>query len=336
MGRKSGIWLREQDGHYYTTIAGERIKLSQNKGEAETLFHQEMCARADRQGAPGVRLTMARVADLFLADAQEGKEPRTFQNQRYYLQSFVDSVGKRVKAHELKVNMVTRWLAGHDWNETTRSSARAALSACLNWAVREEHLDRNPLAGKLPRAHYARRQRILTREERERIRAAVKGSLRDFLYALEQTGARPFSEVARITAEMINWREGSIPFPKHKTRRHGKQRTVYLSQGMKELLTRLAEQHPEGPLFRTRSGRPWTKGAVAKRLTRLAEKLGIPGLTAYAWRHTYISDGLSKGLSDSVVAELVGSSPRTIHRYYSHLDSYKDMLREAARKAVSE
>ena len=35
MPRKPSIWLREQDGFYYTTFRGKQVKLSQGEGEAE-------------------------------------------------------------------------------------------------------------------------------------------------------------------------------------------------------------------------------------------------------------------------------------------------------------
>ena len=39
-------------------------------------------------------------------------------------------------------------------------------------------------------------------------------------------------------------------------------------------------------------------------------------------------------MTADIVAELVGNSPRTITKYYAHLESKKNTLREAARKAV--
>jgi hypothetical protein len=39
-------------------------------------------------------------------------------------------------------------------------------------------------------------------------------------------------------------------------------------------------------------------------------------------------------MSSDIVAELVGNTPKTISRYYSHLDQKKNTLRDAARLAV--
>jgi integrase len=67
---------------------------------------------------------------------------------------------------------------------------------------------------------------------------------------------------------------------------------------------------------------------------KLEKRLNIPRLSPYAWRHTAITDALARGISASVCADLYGTSVRTIERYYQHLDQHKDLLREAARKAV--
>ena len=151
---------------------------------------------------------------------------------------------------------------------------------------------------------------------------------------MEQTGARPFSELATVTAGMVDFAAGTITFAKHKNAKKGKRRVVYLTAGLKAVLERLAAEHPEGPLFRTREGNPWTKGSVSKWMRKAEKALGLARLNPYAWRHTLITESLAKGLSADIVAELVGNSPATIHKYYSHLDQKADALRAAAQLAA--
>jgi site-specific recombinase XerD len=101
-----------------------------------------------------------------------------------------------------------------------------------------------------------------------------------------------------------------------------------------KLLRELAEKRPEGPLFVTAEVTPWSSKAASQAMRRLEKKSGVKRLNVYAWRHTFITDCLAKGMPSDVVAELVGNSPRTIVKYYSHLEQRKDALREAARRAV--
>jgi len=182
---------------------------------------------------------------------------------------------------------------------------------------------------------FHRRERILTNEERQQIKGAVREKVfRNLLTFLEQTGARPFSEAAQVTASMIDWQEGSITFEKHKNARKGKTRVIYLTPELTEMLREMAQKNPDGPLFVTRYGIPYNKGNVNQRIRRLETKLRIPRFNLYSYRHSYITDALERGLSSDIVAELVGNTPKTIAKYYSHLESKRNTLRDAARRAV--
>src|SRR5436189_38292 len=56
------------------------------------------------------------------------------------------------------------------WGESTRTTARSVLRACLNWAVQQGYVPANPLA-KLKRGEFTRRERILSADEKRRIAA---------------------------------------------------------------------------------------------------------------------------------------------------------------------
>src|SRR5262245_16293066 len=177
--------------------------------------------------------------------------------------------------------------------------------------------------------------RVLTTEERERILAAVTNqTFRRFLVFLGLTGCRPYSEAAPTTADMIDWEGGSIALAKHKNARTGKARVVYLCRQAQELLREMAAERPEGPLFVTRYGIPYNKGNVIQAVRRLEAKLGMPRWNFYSLRKSYITEALEKGLSSDIVAELCGSSVKTIEKHYNFLESKKNTLRAAAERVV--
>ena len=93
----------------------------------------------------------------------------------------------------------------------------------FNLAVLNGKLPHGPIF-KLKQEKFEHRERIPTKEEREKIRGRIAGSFRDFVFALEQTGGRPFEEVGRIEASMVDWKEGTIKFKEHKTAKYGKKR----------------------------------------------------------------------------------------------------------------
>jgi integrase len=277
-------------------------------------------------------MTFRKLADLYLEEVQRIRKPNTYRIHKYVLQTFCDRIGKK-RVADLRVLHVTEWINASKWNESTACSARTTLLACLNWGVNQGYLDAHPL-GKLKRGSHKRRDRVLTPEERQKIRDNIKPDFRDFLFALEQTGARPFSELARLTASMVDWETNTISLKEHKNAAKGKSRTIYLTPAVVDLLKRMAEKHPTGLLFRNSRGKVWTSHDATHRLHYITDKLGIPRATIYAIRHSAITEALERGLTANVVAELVGNSAITITRNYDHLNTKRQAMLEAARKAV--
>ena len=334
MPRTPTIWFREQDGWYYTTFQGKQTKLSQDEKEAGRAFHQ-LHSVDPGEAAGGYRPSFRKLADQYLAFTKETKAERTYKHQKYFLQRFCDHV-KTKRAAELKTGDVTGWiLKEKTWGHNTQVTARGLVVACLNWAVEQGRLPYSPLA-KMKVGQMYGRERILTKEEREKILAAVRhnDTFKLFLRFLEQTGARPYSEAAQITAEMIQWEESCIPLLKHKNARKGKKRCIYLTDEAKEILRKLCAKRPTGPLFRTRNDRAYNRSNIIGAFRRLEKRLGVATFNPYSFRHTYITEALERGLTADIVAELVGNTPKTVAKYYSHLESKKNTLREAARKAV--
>lgn len=332
MPRQPGIWFRAQDAFYYTTIKKKKIRLATDKAEARKALY-EILARPDTAPVTTSRISFRTLADRFLTHCQT-MAVSTFRTRRLYLQSFCTHLGKRVVS-ELRVEHVSAWEAKNPhWTSSTRATTRSILKACLNWGVDQGIIDANPLT-RLKPGGFARRDRILTSDERLRIKAAVTPQLRDFLEALELTGARPFAEVAILTAAMIDWESGTIPLLKHKNAKKGKTRTIYLTPPLEALLRQKTAEHPTGLLFRTKRGRQWTDAFLCVWMRKLEAELKIPRITPYAWRHSAVTTALEKGLTADVVGELVGNSAATIAKHYSHLDQKKTAMKAAAWKAVS-
>jgi integrase len=144
--------------------------------------------------------------------------------------------------------------------------------------------------------------------------------------------------VAGVTSEHFLPEQGVWLFLKHKTRRAtgGKPRVIYLTQEMIDLSKKLVGCVPAAtPLFRNADGEPWNRNAIRCRMRRVRERLKIPGLVAYLWRHGFVTGALERGLSDAVVAQLAGHKDTTmIHKHYSFLSENGKLLREAAVRAV--
>lgn len=352
MPRPTSIWLRSSDDHWYVTFHGQKIKLSQDKKEASRLFH-ELLAKHEQPSGANISPGFKTIADLFLDESQRTKKDTTYRIIRYGLQSFCDAIGNK-RIADLKVHHVTTWIGEHQrptregemtqnglhkraripWNDSTACTHRSNLLACLNWAVTQGYIQSHPLT-KLKRGSHKRRERYLTPEERKNIRKNVKPDFADFLFGLELTGARPFSELATLSAASIDWKTHTITLAEHKNVNKGKTRTIYVSPPLAVLLKRKCKEYPTGPLFRNRLGRAWRSHDATRRLHYVIGKLGLEKATIYAFRHAYCTDALAKGMNANVLAELVGNSPVTLARTYDHLHKRRDVMLKAALQAVA-
>ena len=334
MAKESDIWFREQTGWYYTTLKGKQIRLSREKEEAKKALHS-LLAQEPEPGPSEVKAfpTFRKIADLFISNSIRVNKPTTIRMHKMFLQSFVNRIkGKRV--NDLKVHHVSEWLASTPWGQSSSCSARGAILAALNWGVDQGYITSHPLT-KLKRGSHKRRERVFSADELKAIRENVKPDFADFVRALELTGARPFSELAHVTADMVDWKEGTITFVEHKNERKGKTRTIYMAPELVTLLMRLAEKYPTGILFRNIKGKIWTSHDATRRLHYITGKLGIPKGTIYAIRHYVITKGLELGMNANTIAELVGNSPVTISRHYDHLSKQKKTMLEAAKKIAN-
>ncbi len=98
------------------------------------------------------------------------------------------------------------------------------------------------------------------------------------------------------------------------------------------LTKQLMERHSEGPLFRNRYGKPWSRNAVRIRFRRLRERFPeLQNVVAYCYRHAFATDGLVRGIPIATVAELLGhASTALVEQVYGHLAQERKYLREAA------
>jgi integrase len=140
-----------------------------------------------------------------------------------------------------------------------------------------------------------------------------------------------------VTAADINLDDAVWVLQKHKTQKKtGKPRVVYLTPAMVELTRKLAERHPEGPLFRNSRGKPWTRNAIRCRFRQLRRKLpNLKGVVSYTYRHSYATDALEQGVGVAQVAELLGhTTTDMVMQHYQHLSEKREHLLQAAQQAT--
>ncbi len=340
--KRKSVWFRERDGWWYGQVgSGHGRRRQQRLAEGKNKKREAVreYRRLLEEGSADLT-SRSKVKGIFIAFLRRHSKrkcsPETHAWYRYYLKSFAKRHGSR-RIGELRPLDAEAWLAEKEWADTTRNRAVTCLKVALNWAVRMGVIRENPLKN-LEKPPMGRRERILTPAERRTLFGGITDrAFKLFVFALVSTGARP-SEVRTVTAkEFLKTGMWVFPPKRHKTgKKTQKPRVVYLTPPMIRLCERLARERPEGPLFRNSRGKPWTRNAVRCRFRYLRERLPqLAGVTAYCCRHTYVSDGLEKGIPLATMAELTGhTTTRMLEQHYSHLNAKVEHLRAEAARAT--
>lgn len=335
-------WYRSQNDTWYVCLSGKQVPLARgkrNRREAEQVFFRLMAeAESPAASAPVAIPTPPKdespelvvVLDQFLDWAKDNFA--TYEWYRSFAQLIADKFGA-VRVSDLKPIAVTQWLAQHKtWNSTTRNKVIGIFKQALNWACDQGLITDNPLRA-LKKPPQKRRDRTLSADERKTILDHIPDEpFRDFVIALQETGARP-GEIRKVTAADVRLESGIWVLREHKTdKKTHKPRVIYLSETMREITARLMQKHPTGPLFRTVRGTPWTVNAVRLRFARLRKQFPeLDGVVAYSFRHTYATEGLVQGVPIATMAELLGHAGTSmIEAHYGHLAKEREYLHQAA------
>ena len=334
--RRPTPWYRKFNDTWCVQLNGKKITLAkgkENKSEAHRVYHRLMAQENGQPPEPAAYFTVAEVCDLFLDWSSKHNDPATYEWYRGFLQDFCDRCGS-VSISLLKPFHVTEWLDKHTWNQSSRRAAISCVKRAFNWATDEGRIPQNPVK-KVQKPPVLRRNTILAQSEQKAVYDASKGQcFKDFVFAMEETGCRP-GEVARVTAAEVDIESGTWTFAKHKTvHKTGKPRVVYLTAPMIALCRELIAKYPEGPIFRNRHGRPWTRNSIRCRFRNLRKKLKLTGVVAYTLRHTYATDALVNGVDPISLCELLGHTDVSmLMKHYQHLAKKSDHLRKAAERA---
>jgi integrase len=114
---------------------------------------------------------------------------------------------------------------------------------------------------------------VLTPEEYDRVISMLSGPFRDLLAMAWESGIRP-QEIRIVEARHLDFENGRIVLPVKESKGKKLPRVVYLTDEALEIASRMAMQHPSGPIFRNSDGAPWTRYAINCAFIRLQIAFG--------------------------------------------------------------
>lgn len=346
MSRPSAPWFRKGRRMFCSTIDGKQVILirgddtPENRRLAEEK-HAELLAAASKIVAASVPIqsvTMSDAAAKFLAStarrhAAGRLADNTAASYRCIAGHVVAAFGER-PASSITADELELWADRPEWSSSYQAQVLCVAELILRAAsvVLDPPVRRPPIESRGADTVLTDDQftRLVADLERNGSASADAGPL---LRVLRECGARP-SEVSGLTVDAVDWVGKCARLRKHKTRRKtGRDRIIYFTDAAMTVLERQRKKWGTGLLFRTRCGRRYSPTSLVKRMRDASKRLGFR-VISYGMRHSFATAALEAGISDTIVAGLLGhSGTNMLHRHYSHVGSNAQAMRDAAERA---
>jgi integrase len=311
-------------------------------GKSEEVAWKEYRKLLAYSTSSGEEATVSGVLLAYLDELRPTVSTERYVKVARYVRQFIAWIGDFREASALSRSDILRWLnenkASADkppryWSVAAKRDAGQLVRSALRWAMNEGMISKNPAAN-MRLEQPAPRTTTIDYETHKRLVLDAMSSNKSRSFALyliaSRCGARP-QQIREVSKANIFHNGQAWVFTKHKTKgKTGKPLVVPLSPCLQTLSRILAEKR-EGNLFLNDRGVPWRKDAIALRLRRMREKLGIKGLVAYSYRHTFATDALLSGTPIATVAAMLGhTDTKMVSQVYGHLDQHTWHLIQAA------
>ena len=160
------------------------------------------------------------------------------------------------------------------------------------------------------------REAYLDREQRRALIQKAPADVAQFLTGLSLVPLRP-GALAGLTVASFDRRLGVLTIGKDKS---GRDRRIKMPKGTAEFFDgHTKDKTPAAPLLARADGKAWDKDAWKKPIKAAALAAELPpAITAYAMRHSTITDLVTNGLDLLTVAQLSGTSVAMIEKHYGN------------------
>lgn len=320
---------------YYVQHGTRQVRLSPDKDEAWRLWHEFMARPPEEEEepvAPGPDVEAIEILDAYLDWCRKHKAERTYEWYRENIQRFTKALPDGLKVSDLRPYHLTRALDSYaHWANNTKHDFISAVKRGFGWAEAEGLIEKNPLAHVKKPAREAREMAVSPAEYTKILGTIVSPHFRDLIELSWETGAR-VQELRKIEARFLDAGSNRIVFPPKEAKGKKYHRTIYLTPRALEILSRLAEDHPEGPVLLNADGNPWTKDAINCVFHRMQKKLGKKYHLG-AFRKGYATEALKAGVDVVTLAHLMGHrDPSMISRVYGQVQNDPEHMAAAARR----
>jgi integrase len=272
----------------------------------------------------------------------ETERPKCEKWYRLFLESFLAQIGDKLSIADLETHHIDDWISARYRSKSSscRAGAVRAISRVFNWADTKGHYKGpNPAKGaERPTVKPRGDEAYLTAAQIDKIFSVIDESdpFKQLVYALHYTGARP-QEGRCVEPRHVNGDSWVFPVDESKCgQKTQRERVVYLNADALAVTQRaLLRAGGSGRLFVNRKGRPFTTAWINSKFRRISKRVGFT-VTAYYFRHTWITNALLNDVSPQKVAALAGHSVEMTMRIYNHLHLARGAMQDALRQATGQ
>jgi len=174
------------------------------------------------------------------------------------------------------------------WGPNQKRNGCGDVTRAFSWAEKLGYISASPVRG-VEKPGRTKRESRMTPADFATLLSLVKDEpFRDLITFSFEAGCRP-QEARRIEARHLKPEHRRVEIPPKEAKGKKRWRVIYLSDAAFAIVTRLAEQHPTGPLFLNVDGNPWKAQAVVCRFQRLLVKMSgaeveLPKLSRFDYR----------------------------------------------------
>jgi integrase len=311
---------------YEFTFQGERIQKSTGLRNKTAASQAEAIRKAElAEGRAGIRTRKATplfdnfVCDEFLpwAKSEHREHPSTYIRYGVSAKALIRFFGK-FRLEIISAGLVEKFKVSRSVIISPAGTNRdlAALRMILNYAKRQQYLDRNPVSDVSFLAEGPGNMRIVSHEEQRKYLNAASPLVQDVALLIVETGMRP-EEVFRLRAEDLNLSQQYLKVTKGKTRLA--RRNILLTGSAIEVLKRRFV-NAKGPYLYPHRSDPSRPLNNIDRGHHKAVKDAViePGFRLYDFRHTFGSRSAMAGVDLATLKELMGHSSITTTMRYVH------------------
>ena len=242
--------------------------------------------------------------------------------------------------------LVKLWVEQGAAPRTIRDNRYTYTATLFRAAVKDDVIRKTPCDGvKLPEIP-PRVVKTLTAEEARGLADAIDPRYHALVLLGYGCGLR-ISEAAGVTSDKVNWFTGELlidrqlsprtPYPlvPLKNSRRCPSRVVPMPGYVHEALSRHIETYGLGErdlLFTAAQGGPAGMGNLTRYVRTAQRRAGLPdSVSFHTLRHSYATELIAQGVSETDVAELIGDTVAMVHQIYGHPSAD---FRKRARQAL--